>query len=426
MSRLAILGGEPEVKGPLAPFNTIGARERALVEEVLEKGPLSGFYGSWGKEFWGGPMVRRLEEDWQETFGCRHAVSMNSNTSGLIAAMGAVGIGPGDEVIVPPYTMSATAVAPLFYGGTPVFVDIEDQTFTLDPALVAEAIGPRTKAIIAVNLFGQPARLAELRALADERGLHLVEDNAQAPLASEDGRFTGTIGHIGVFSLNVHKHVQSGEGGVCVTDDDELALRLQAIRNHGENAAGEIGLADISNLVGFNFRLSELSAAVAICQIERGEAIVAERAAVAESLTEAVQGLPGIVAPVVREGCRHVYYLWCPRIDAAATGISRTDLLKALAAEGVPLGAGYVAPLYRLPVFRRGIAIGRDGWPFSITGRTYGDGLCPVTERLYERELAGYEVCAHAPSPAQLQQMGAAFAKVWEHRGELAGLDRVA
>jgi len=412
MSRLAILGGEPEVKGALASFNTIGVRERALVDEVLEKGPLSGFYGSWSKEFWGGPMVRRLEETWKRTFLCRHAVSVNSNTSGLIAAMGAIGVGPGDEVIVPPYTMSATVVAPLFYGG--------------NPTLVEKAIGPRTKAILAVNLFGQPARLAQLRALADRYGIRLVEDNAQAPLATEHGRFAGTIGHIGVFSLNVHKHVQSGEGGICTTDDDELALRLQAIRNHGENVAEEIGLADISNLVGFNFRLSELSAAVAIAQIERGQAIVEERVKIAESLTTAVRGLPGIAAPAVREGCRHVYYLWCPRIDATAAGVSRAILLKALVAEGVPLGAGYVPPLYRLPLFRRGIAIGSGGWPFSITGRTYPDGLCPVTERLYERELVTYEVCAYAPTEQQLAQMGAAFAKVWEHRGELAHIEKAA
>jgi dTDP-4-amino-4,6-dideoxygalactose transaminase len=426
MSQLAIFGGAPEVKGPLAPFYTVGPRERGLVDEVLAHGPLSGFYGSWGKEFWGGPMVRRLEDLWKQTFRCRHAVTVNSNTSGLIAAMGAVGIGPGDEVIVPPYTMSASAVAPLFYGGIPVFVDVEDKTFTLDVAQVEKAITPRTKAIMAVNLFGHPAKLRELRSLADRRGLRLVEDNAQGPLAMEFDRPAGTIGHIGVFSLNVHKHVQSGEGGVCVTDDDDLALRLQAIRNHAENVTADLGFADISNLVGFNFRLGEISAAVAIGQIERGGAIVGERTRIAESLTAAVRGLPGIVPPTVREGCRHVYYLWCPRLVAEEIGVPRASLIKALAAEGVPLGGGYVPPLYRLPLFKRGIAIGREGWPFSITGRTYPDHLCPTVERLHERELAVYEVCAFSPTPEQLAQMGAAFAKVWEHRGALANLEAAA
>src|SRR5262249_8722448 len=158
-----------------------------------------------------------------------------SATSGLVAAMGAVGIEPGDEVIVPPTTMSATAVAPLAYGGKPGFADIEPETFGPDPAAVRAPITPRTKAIVSANLIGHPARLAELAAIAREHGLYLVEDNAQGPLAAEHGRYAGTVGDIGVFSLNYHKHIHTGEGGVCVTNDDELALRLQLIRNHGEN-----------------------------------------------------------------------------------------------------------------------------------------------------------------------------------------------
>src|SRR5262249_5209652 len=157
--------------------------------------------------------------------------SINSATSGLMAAMGAAGISPGDEVIMPPFTMSATAMAPLTYGGIPVFVDIEPDTFCLDLDAVRAAIGARTRAVLAVNLFGHPARLHELRALCDEHGLKLIEDNAQAMLAEEHGRYAGTIGHIGVFSLNYHKHIHSGEGGICTTDDERLARRLQQIRN---------------------------------------------------------------------------------------------------------------------------------------------------------------------------------------------------
>jgi len=198
----------------------------------------------------------------------KHTVSMNSATSGLFAAMGAVGIGPGDEVIVPPYTMSATAMAPLIYGGIPVFADIEEKTFGLDPAAVRKAVTPRTKAIIAVNLFGHPARLDELLEIAKERHLFLVEDNAQGPLAEDQGRYAGTLGHIGVFSLNYHKHIHTGEGGMCVTQDDDLALRLQLIRNHGENAVGPLETSDLTNLIGFNFRMTEIQAAIGIEQLK--------------------------------------------------------------------------------------------------------------------------------------------------------------
>ncbi|MBT6204920.1 MAG: hypothetical protein HOI34_14650 [Rhodospirillaceae bacterium] len=154
MSDLALLGGSPCVEGGVAPFHSIGERERTLVNEVMDGKLLLGFCGSWGEEFWGGPMVKRLESMWREALDVRHVVSVNSATSGLFAAAGTIGLSPGDEVICPPTTMSATAVAPMFYGAVPVFVDIEDETFCLDLAAVKTAIGPKTKAIFVVNLFG--------------------------------------------------------------------------------------------------------------------------------------------------------------------------------------------------------------------------------------------------------------------------------
>jgi dTDP-4-amino-4,6-dideoxygalactose transaminase len=202
MSQLAIRGGTPAVTRPLKPYASIGEEERLAVDQVMRDGVLSGYIGAWGEAFDGGPVVRRFETEFARVFGAVHAVAVNSNTSGLIAAMGAAGISPGDEVILPPTTMSATAMAPIFYGGIPVFADLEPETYCLDVEKVRAVITPKTRAIIAVNIFGHPARLAELRALADEHDLVLVEDNAQAPLGREGGRFTGTKGHIGVFSLN--------------------------------------------------------------------------------------------------------------------------------------------------------------------------------------------------------------------------------
>ncbi len=420
LTKLAILGGNPVLKCPLVPYNSMDEEEVSAIVRVARSGKLSCFIGAWCDDFDGGPEIKAFERAWAERFQVRHAITVNSNTSGLIAALGAVGISPGDEVIVPPLTMSATVVAPLFYGGIPVFVDIEPDTFCLDPNLVRAAITSKTRAIIAVDLFGHPAALRELRKLADEHGIYLIEDAAQAPLATEGGLFAGTIGHIGVFSLNYHKHIHTGEGGVCVTNDDDLALRLRAIRNHGENVVEPLGIADATNLIGFNFRMMEISAAIGTEQLKKVDRLVREREEIANRLTAGVAGLPGLIAPAVREDCRHVYYVWVARYDAAKTGVSRELIAKALNAEGVPIWEGYVKPLYLLPAFQRRIAIGRDGFPFNLTERTYSKGLCPVAERMHESELLEFCICSFDLSPTETDGVIEAFQKVFGQLDELA------
>jgi perosamine synthetase len=423
MSELAILGGTPVIDRALDAYISVGDEEADAVARVVRSGQLSGFIGEWCDEFDGGAEIRAFEADWRERFGVRHAITVNSNTSGLISAMGAIGLGPGDEVIVPPTTMSATAMAPLVYGGIPVFVDIEPDTFCLDPAKVAAALTPRTRAILVVDLFGHPAELAALRALADAHGIYLIEDAAQAPLAREGDRFAGTVGHIGVFSHNYHKHVHTGEGGMCVTDDDDLALRLRAIRNHGENIVEPLGLEQIANLVGFNFRMTEMSAAVGRVQLTKLDRLVEGREARANSLSAAVAACPGLTAPAVRDDCRHVYYVWSARYSEADTGIPRRTVAKALQAEGVPMSEGYVRPLYLLPLFQKRIAIGRDGFPFNLTNRSYARGLCPVAERLFESELLEFPICSYDLPPEDMEAVAAAVCKVFDNLDRLAGLD---
>ncbi|HBC09127.1 MAG TPA: hypothetical protein DC046_16320 [Rhodospirillaceae bacterium] len=419
MSELALLGGTPVIDGDLPPYPSMGMAEQDAVREVVASGCLSGFFGSPGPEFLGGPKVREFEAAWAARFGAKHAVSVNSNTSGLFAAMGAIGLSPGDEVIVPPWTMSATAMSPLIYGGIPVFADIEDETFCIDPEKVAAQITAKTRAIVAVNLFGHPARLRELRDLADARGIYLIEDNAQAPLGMEHGRPTGTVGHIGIASLNFHKHIHTGEGGVCVTDDADLAKRLQLIRNHAENAALHEGVADLVNMVGFNFRMTELSAAVGLVQLADIDRHVSAREHLAEKLSDGTRDLAGWTVPIVRDGCRHNYYVWLVRYDEAQVGVSRELFCKALSAEGFPNFPAYLPPLYRLPLFKQRTAIGREGWPFTLTDRSYEDGQCPVTERLHEREAILFEPCAYDVDDALADKMVAAIRKVHAHRADL-------
>lgn len=415
---LALLGGDPVLRTPLSLYNSIEEREIQAVTKVLRSGRLSGFLGSADPQFYGGQAVRELEQAWCEKFGVRYAVSVNSATSGLFAAMGAIGIGPGDEVIVPPWTMSATAMAPLVYGGIPVFADIDEKTFCLDPVSVRARITPRTKAILAVNLFGHPAPLAELQAIAREHNLILVEDNAQAPLASERGRYCGTVGAIGVFSLNRHKHIQTGEGGICVTDDETLATRMQLIRNHGENMVEPLGIEDPVNLIGFNYRMTELTAAVAIEQLRKVEPCVAEREETGAFLSAGVSGLEGLTAPPVAPDCRHVYYIWALRVNSDSLGVSRNVFSKALAAEGFPNSSGYVNPLYLLPIFQRRCAFA-GGYPFSLSTAQYSRGICPVAERLHDKEAICFVLANFAIDAQRRRDLLHAIRKVWENRAEL-------
>lgn len=408
-STLAVLGGRPVIEAPPPPYNTIGEAEEHAVSRVLRSGILSAFYGSVGDNFLGGTEIRRFETEWAAHFGTRHAVSMNSATSGLIAAVQAIGLGPGDEMIVPPYTMIASATAATINGVTPVFADIRPDTYTLDPTRVAAAITPRTKAIMAVNLFGQPADLDELITLARPRGIRVIEDNAQAPGALYRGRHAGTIADIGVFSLNCHKTIQTGEGGVACTDDDDLALRLQLIRNHGEAVVRELGYRNApERIAGFNFRMGEVEAAIGVEQLRKLDALTRPRQRIAALYDERLSRLPGLIVPKVESGRSHVYYVYALKIDERAAGFSRRALVRALGAEGVECFEGYCRPLYLEPLFSR-----------DPRNRP---GLCPITERLYGAELFFHTWLYEAIEP-QAELIVRAFEKIWDNRVALATLD---
>lgn len=375
-STLAIDGGRPAVTGILPRFNTIGRREIQAATAAMRSGPLSGYLGG---QRHGGYHVQALEEVWKATFGCSHAIAVNSATSGLLVACMAAGVKHRDVVLTTPFTMSATAAAPALLGANIVFGDIEHETFCLDKYDTAHSI-------ITTNLFGHPSRLQELRNFCDDCNMILIEDNAQSIFAKESGRYAGTVGHIGVFSLNVHKHLQSGEGGICVTDNEDLADRMRLARNHGEMAGGQVGL---------NLRMTEVTAAIALAQLQKAEFIVSDRIATAEYLTHSVKDIPWLTPPVVREGCTHSYYIWALKLDS---GKRRKLFVEAMNAEGVPLREGYVDPLYRLPAFER-----------------FRKVSCPVAEHMQNFYLVTYENCAYTPAIKQMKQIRTAFEKVAEH-----------
>lgn len=421
---LAILGGRPAISRPMTPAPAMDEHDVQAVTSVIRDGVLSGYIGAPGEAFLGGPRVRAFERQCASHFGVRHAVAVNSWTSGLVCAVGAIGIEPGDEVITTPWTMAATATAILHWAGIPVFADIDRQTYNIDPRSVERLITPRTKAVIAVDIFGQSADMRALRALCDRHGLKLLSDCAQAPGALHHGAPAGTLADIGGFSFNYHKHVHCGEGGVIVTDDDRMARRLQLIRNHAEAVVSSDDPVELSNLLGHNFRLGEMEAAVASVQLPRLAGRVAMRQAAAAALDAGLADLPGLSTPAVLPGNTHAYYIYALQVDTVRLGVSRARLLEALRAEGVPGLVGSYQNLHLLPLFRHRIAYGTGGFPWKgapggDSSVTYGPGLCPVAEDLHARSFLGLAMGQFAHAPQDVAEIVQAFRKVWAQLDQL-------
>ena len=423
LHRLALFGGPKTIAKPFRRYNPIGNEEARAAREVIESGVLSQFIGAWHEDFLGGPKVRAFERAWEAYFGVKHAVSVNSCTSALSAAVGALGIEPGDEVIVSPWTMSASATAILHWNAIPVFADIERDTFNLDPKSVEANITPHTRAIVAVDIFGHAADMEAILAIATRHGLKVISDSAQAPGAMYRGKYAGTLAHIGCYSLNYHKHIHTGEGGVLVTDDDRLADRARMIRNHGEAVAAGKGEADLVNMVGYNYRLGEIEAAMGIEQLKKLKSLVAGRQRRAERLTQGLAGLPGLRTPLVRPQYTHVYYVYPIVLDTSLLRVSRDRIHEALVAEGVSgLGASYMN-IHRMPMYQKKVAYGSKGFPWSIARRdvNYGLGICPVAEELQDRSYLGLQLCMSELDDAEVDLLIAAFRKVWGQLEALRG-----
>lgn len=416
---LAILGGPKLINHTFGRYNPLGPEEVEAAKKVVESGVLSQFLGCWDPDFFGGPKVQEFERQCESYFGVKHAVTFNSWTSGLVAAVGAIGIEPGDEVIVSPWTMAASATAILHWNAIPVFADIETETFNLDPASVEKNISEQTRAIMSVDIAGHSADMDALRKIADKHNLKIISDTAQAPGAKYKGKFAGTLADIGGFSLNYHKHVHTGEGGIAVTDDDDFADRLRLIRNHAEVVVEDKGVTNLSNMIGHNFRLGEIECAMGIEQLKKLDKMVKSRQRIAQKLDVGLAGLRGLRTPVVKPDCSHVYYVYSMYVDVVALGINRQRLHQALLAEGVPaLGASY-QNLHMLPMYQKKMAYGSKGFPWTseICKRdvSYTKGICPVAERLHEAEFLGFGICSHEYKDEEVDMIIAAFRKVWRN-----------
>jgi dTDP-4-amino-4,6-dideoxygalactose transaminase len=430
MSKLAVHGGEKVRSRKFPAYLTVGDEEKNAAARVIDSGVLSRFLGTWHEDFFGGPEVKAFEAEWAEYFQIKHAIAVNSATSGLYCAVGSAGIGPGDEVIVSPYTMSASAVAPLIYNAIPIFADIEEDYFCLSSKSIEERITKRTKAIIVVDIFGQPYDADRINAIAKKYGLLVIEDCAQAPGAKYKGRYAGTLGDIGIFSLNYHKHIHTGEGGIIVTDNDDLADKLRLIRNHAEAVVEAKGYNSLVNMIGFNYRMTEIEAAIGREQLKKLNPLLEQRLKNIEYLNRELSKIPCLEPAKVRSGCKHAFYVHPLKYNRQIAGVHRDTFVAAVKAElmptelreteGIKIGAGYVKPLYLQPLFQQKLAYGHQGCPWSCEkyggNVEYKKGICPVTEQMHEEILVTHELMRPPMIKEDLDDVINAFNKVWELR----------
>ena len=418
MEKLALLGGTPVIQKEFKKYNPLGREELDAAKNVIDSGVLSQFLGCWHEDFYGGPKVQEFEMEAAKYFGVKHAVTVNSWTSGLVAAVGAIGIEPGDEVIVSPWTMSASATAILHWNGIPVFADIDIDTYNLCPDSILKNISPQTKAIMVVDIFGQSADMDLIMEIAKEYKLKVISDTAQAPGALYGDRYAGTCADVGGFSLNYHKHIHTGEGGILVTNDDDIAERLQLIRNHAEVVVEDKGVKNLINMVGHNFRLGEIECAMGIEQLKKLKGLVQSRQLLAETLTEGLKSLEGLKTPSQFKNRTHVYYVYAMQLDLEVLQVSRQKIVEALAAEGVIVSSGY-QNIHLIPLYQKKIAFGSKGFPWSSEfckrEISYKKGICPNAEYLNDNSYIGFGMCVYDLTFEDIDLIIKSFHKVWKN-----------
>lgn len=368
MEKLAIEGGKP-VRGTLLPYGHqwIDEDDVQAVIEVLRSDWLTT-----------GPKVADFERAFANTVGAKEAVAVSSGTAALHAAVYTLGIGPGDEVIVPPMTFAATANCVVFQGGIPIFADVDPNTLLLDPAQVEMKITPRTKAIIAVDYAGQPCEYTALRAIADRHGLWLVADACHALGATYKGRPVGSLAHLSTFSFHPVKHITTGEGGMITTDDPHLARQMRVFRNHGittdhrQREAQGSWFYEMVDL-GYNYRLTDIQCALGTSQLRKLPDWVARRQAIARQYDAAFAEIPSVEPLRVREDVSHAYHLYVIRLNLTELRATRADVFSALRAEGIGVNVHYI-PVHLHPFYREQFGA--------------GPGMCPVAEAAYEEIIS--------------------------------------
>ena len=354
----------------------ITAHEERLLLETLRSGRLSI-----------GPMVERFEEAIARASGCRHGVAVNSGTSGLHALLMALGIGPGDEVITTPFSFIASSNCIAFVGATPVFVDIDPVSMNMDPAAVEAAITPRTKAILAVEAFGNPVHMDSYARIAARHEITLIEDACEALGATLSGRPAGSFGRAAVFGFYPNKQITTGEGGMIVTDDEYLANHCRSLRNQGRAMAPatDQGSWLAHERIGYNFRLSELNAAVGVAQADRLPEILESRRRVANAYVQRLMAIPELVLPTVAPAVSPSWFVFVVRLETRFTEDERDRIIMGLRNHDVG-AAAYFPCIHTQPCYQQKYGFRKGQFPIaeSVSQRTIA---LPFYNTLSTREI---------------------------------------
>jgi perosamine synthetase len=401
-------------------YNSIGRQEIVAVNKVLKSGILSDYVGKKGKYFLGGKLVRTFENKIKSFFNVKYCVAVNSWTSGLITALGAIGIEPGDEVICTPWTMSACAISIIHWNAIPVFVDIDLDTFNYDLEKLKKKISKKTKAIILVDIFGQSENIDEIKKIVKKLNIKIISDSAQAIGSLYKKKFSGTLGDVGGFSFNYHKHINTGEGGAIVTNNINIAKRCRLIRNHGESVIPHNStIKSLSNIIGYNFRMGEIEAAIGIQQLKKLKSIISFRQKLASKLIDGLKNFNGIKTPIIKKNCSHVFYVFPMVLDMEKIKISRKKIISTLRKNGIiGLNEGY-SNLHLLPIFKKKIAYGQKGFPWSLFKKKmiYQKSDCPNAEKLHRESFFYISLCSYDFKLKHMKKYTEIFKKTWEELG---------
>jgi perosamine synthetase len=344
----------------------------AYVNDVLRSGWISSL----------GPYIERFERAFAEYVGVSHAIAVCNGTTGLHLALHALGIGPGDEVLVPDLTFVATAHAVLMVGATPIFVDVEQDTWCMDPLAAERAITPRTRAIIPVHLYGHPADMDAFQRLADKHGLFILEDAAEAHGAEYHNRRVGSIGKVGVFSFYGNKIITTGEGGMITTNDAKLATRLRYLKDHGMSQKKRYYHTELA----FNYRMTNIQAALGLAQLEQIETFIAKRRIIFRWYTHYLSDIPGIMLNAERPGTRNVYWM-VSIVLPSDYPLKRDELMVALRERGIDSRPFFV-PMHSLPHIAKYKTYSRDGEGCPHATRLGAQGLnLPSGSNLEESDV---------------------------------------
>ncbi len=412
--QLAILGGKPAFDpAELKPWPPIDDTDRKMVLDVLDSGKFT--YGANSKAF---------QDEFAAWNGNKHAIFTNSGTAALHMGVAACGVGAGDHVLVPAYSWSSSATCIIHHDAIPVFVDIDWKTMLIDVNKIEAAITPRTKAIIVVQLHGLTADMDKIMAIAAKHNLKVIEDACQAHGALYKGRPAGTLGHCAAFSFNQNKCLCSGEGGMFVTNDDDIRARAAQVWSFGETRAPNESRDYHAYALGWMYRSNELTAAFGRAQLKKFPGYYKACRENAAALDKELTGLKGLERPTEPPGCTHNWYNYCPRIDMEAIGwtgdpaLMRNAVVKAIQAEGVPVSVWQRFILPAMTVFQAKNAYG-GGYPWAIPGANdgvdYTPSRFPVALRHCDRYFA-MVMCLRAPNtPATARKIGQAIRKVFDN-----------